>query len=413
MDEDASYSRGEFLLGLGLGLGSPALAAASPASPATAPAGPDMGSLYPAIERLAASGDYPYSFLADRFQTLDQFHAFAREKVFDLLLYKPPKVDPRPEVIERVDMGDFVREKVVFSTGPQMRVPAYVHIPAKLKGRAPAVVDLHSHGGMFVFGKEKVIDFGENHPAMVAYQQENYDGRPTATALVRRGYVVITIDALMFGERRVILDSQLAKYGPDRRSYTEEDVRSLNRECAAKESTVVKSLTFAGMTWPGIVFWDDIRTVDYLVTRPEVDPVRIGCLGISMGGYRSLYLAALDSRIAAACVAGFMSTVKPMLSAHIDTHSFVHFLPGLHALLDLPDIATLTAPRPLLVQQCSRDELFPQAGMKGAVEKIAAGYAKAGCSESYSGRFYDVPHRFTRPMQEEAFRWLDQHLNRA
>ncbi len=52
------------------------------------------------------------------------------------------------------------------------------------------------------------------------------------------------------------------------------------------------------LTWPGIVFRDDIRTVDYLVTRPEVDPKRIGCLGISMGGYRSCYLAALDDRIA-------------------------------------------------------------------------------------------------------------------
>ena len=401
-------------LGLGLG-GSAALAEARPtaAQPAAAaasePSGADMGSLYPDILRLAESHGYEYSFLTDRFKTLEQFQSAAREKVFDLLLYRPPKVDPKPEVLERVDRGEFVREKVVFSTGPLFRVPAYVHIPKGLKGRAPAIVDLHSHGGMFVFGKEKVIDFGANHPAMVAYQEENYDGRPTATALARRGYVVITIDAFMFGERRAILDSELGQ-GRDRRAYSVDDVQRMNRECAEKESTVVKSLTFAGMTWPGIVFWDDIRTVDYLLTRPEVDPARIGCVGISMGGYRSLYLAALDPRIAAGCVAGFMSTVKPMLKAHIDTHSFVHFLPGLHGFLDLPDVATLTAPRPLLVQQCSRDELFPPQGMHEAVEKIAAGYAKAHCGERFSGRFYDGPHRFTRHMQEEAFQWFDQHL---
>jgi hypothetical protein len=222
--------------------------------------------------------------------------------------------------------------------------------------------------------------------------------------------VVITIDAFMFGERRPVFASQVAKYGSDRQTYSVEDVRRLNRECAAKESTVVKSLTFAGLTWPGLVFWDDIRTVDYLVTRPEVDPQRIGCVGISMGGYRSLYLAALEPRIKAACVAGFMSSVKPMLKAHIDTHSFVHFLPGLHGFLDLPDVATLTAPRALIVQQCSRDELFPPAGMKEAVDKIAAGYAKAGHAERFSGRFYDTPHRFTLRMQEEAFDWLGRHL---
>jgi dienelactone hydrolase len=420
MHKEHGCSRGEFLQRLGLGLaGSPVLAGASktaarPASPATLePGGADMGSLYPEIERLARSNLYPYSFLTNRFRGLEQFQSVSREKILDLLIYRPPKVDPTAEVVERVDMGDFVREKVVFSTSPLFRVPAYVHIPAKLNGRAPAIVDLHSHGGMFVFGKEKVIDFGRNHPAMVAYQEENYDGRPTATALVRRGYVVITIDAFMFGERRPIFAAQRERYGLDRQAYSVEAVRRLNRDCAEKESTVVKSLTFAGLTWPGIVFWDDIRTVDYLVTRPEVDPKRIGCLGISMGGYRSLFLAALDRRIAAGCVVGFMSAVKPMLKSHIDTHSFVHFPPGLHAFLDLPDVAMLAAPRPLLVQQCSRDALFPPAGMKEAVEKIMAGYAKAKCGERFSGRFYDVPHRFTRPMQEEAFHWFDQHLGKA
>lgn len=398
-----SQTRGEFLARLGASGVAPQL------STTGQPARVDMGSLYPDIEKLAASNRYPYSFLSGRFQTLAEFQSASRRKIFDLLLYEPPAVDPKPEVLERVDMGAFVREKVVFSTGPHFRVPAYVHIPAGLKGRAPAIVDLHSHGGMFLFGKEKVIDFGENHPAMAVYHEQNYDGRPTATALARRGYVVITIDAFMFGERRPMLDSP-RRNPADRGAYSVEDVRRLNRQCAAKESTVVKSLTFAGLTWPGIVFRDDIRTVDYLVTRPEVDASRIGCLGISMGGYRSLYLAALDPRITAGCVVGFMSTVKPMLAAHIDTHSFIHFLPGLHACLDLPDVATLTAPRPLLVQQCSRDALFPPAGMKEAVEKIAAVYAKAGCAGQFSGRFYDVPHRFTRQMQDEAFDWLDRHL---
>ncbi len=101
-----------------------------------------------------------------------------------------------------MDRGDHVREKVLFSTTPHFRVPAYVLIPKRLKKKAPAIVDLHSHGGMFLFGKEKVIDLGDNHPAMTDYHQRNYDGRPTATELVRRGYVVITIDAFMFGERR-------------------------------------------------------------------------------------------------------------------------------------------------------------------------------------------------------------------
>lgn len=192
--------------------------------------------------------------------------------------------------------------------------------------------------------------------------------------------------------------------------YTTDNVARLNPQCRAKESTLAKTLTIAGLTWPGIVAWDDMRTVDYLASRPEVDARRIGCLGISMGGYRAMFLSALDERIVAGCVTGFMSTVRPMMRAHVDTHSWVHFLPELHRHLDWPDLAALTAPRALMVQQCSRDRLFPLDGMRAAVDKIAAIYDRAGQREQFTGRFYDEPHRWTVAMQDEAFAWLDRKL---
>jgi dienelactone hydrolase len=369
----------------------------------------DLGSLYPEVRKLAEANRYAFSFTNGKFRTFEEFKKASREKILELLLYRPEKVDPRAQVLERADCGDHVREKVVFSTSPHFRVPSYLLIPKKRKGPSPAVIDLHSHGGMFLFGKEKVVDLGKNHPAMTAYHEQNYSGRPTATALVRRGYVVMTIDAFFFGERRLMMDAE-GKYGTDRAKYSLRDVNRLNQTCRAKEATLVKALALAGATWPGIVFQDDIRTVDYLVSRPEVDPKRIGCVGISMGGYRAAYLSALDDRIAAGCVVGFMSTVKPMIRRHIDTHSFVHFLTGLHRFLDLPDVASLAAPRALFVQQCARDKLFPPEGMKEAVEKIARVYKKAGAGKKFRGRFYDEPHRFTRAMQDEAFAWLDEQL---
>jgi dienelactone hydrolase len=244
---------------------------------------------------------------------------------------------------------------------------------------------------------------------MAEYHRRNYDGRPTATQLVRRGYVVIVTDAFMFGERRALLDAD-HKTGWDRTKYTAADVQNLNQKCRAKESTIVKGLTLAGLTWPGIVTWDDIRTVDYLVTRPEVDPKRIGCLGVSMGGHRTLFLAGVDERVAAACVVGFLSAVTPMVKAHLDTHSFVHFVPHLHRWLDLPDVVSMAAPRALLVQQCEKDGLFPLAGMKEAVANIAKVYEKGGAKEQFTGRFYDVPHKFTKEMQDAAFAFLDKYL---
>ncbi|MFO0826505.1 MAG: alpha/beta hydrolase family protein [Gemmataceae bacterium] len=397
----------------------PGLATAAEQKPATTmPADParelpatgaDLGTRFADVENIATSNPFALRFPSDRFKTHAEYRAAARAKVFEVLSYAPPKVDPKPEVLDRTDRGDHIRERVLFSTTPWFRVPAYVLIPKGLKGPAPAMVDLHSHGGMFLFGKEKVIDLGTNHPAMTEYHKVNYDGRPTATELVRRGYVVITIDAFMFGERRVLLDADRNE-GWDRSKYTVDTVRRLNQICRAKESTVVKGLTLAGATWPGVVFWDDIRTVDYLVTRPEVDPKRIGCVGISMGGYRSAYLAALDERIAAGCVVGFMSSVRPMIKSHLDTHSFVHFLPGVHAHLDLPDVSALAAPRALMVQQCKQDRLFPLAGMEESLTKIGVAFKAADAEKQFVGRFHDEPHRFTRAMQDEAFDWFDSKL---
>ena len=373
------------------------------------PMASDTGSLFEDMERLANRNEYSHSFLGSRFKSVDVYRKEGRAAMFAALGPRPEPVDPKPDIVDRRDMGDFIREKLYFSTTPYFRVPAYVHIPKNLKGRAPAIVDLHSHGGMFIFGKEKVIDFGRNHPVMTEYHKGNYGGRPTATALVRRGYVVITIDALPFGERRIIMDDDL-KLGWERANYSTEDVAKLNARCRSKESTLVKSLTYAGLTWPGITTWDDIRTVDYLASRPEVDPKRIGCVGVSFGGYRSMFLSGLDDRIKAGCVVGFMSTVKPMIRRHMDTHSFVHFVPALHRALDFPDVVAMRAPLPLMVQQCRQDGLFPLSGMEESLKKIAAIYEKAGARDQFSGRFYDVPHRFDVPMQQDAFEWFDRHL---
>ncbi len=86
------------------------------------------------------------------------------------------------------------------------------------------------------------------------------------------------------------------------------------------------------------------------------------------------------------------------------------FVPGLKASLDLPDVASLIAPGALLVQQCTRDTLFPISGMRAAVEKLTRIYAKAGVAERFCGSFHDEPHSFRPQMQEEAFAWLERWL---
>jgi len=105
-----------------------------------------------------------------------------------------------------------------------------------------------------------------------------------------------------------------------------------------------------------------------------------------------------------------MSTLRPMIKKHVETHSYIHFLPGLTHFLDLPDLLGCMVPKPLMVLQCSKDELYPLQGMKEAVDKLTAIYAKAGAASMFRGRFYDQPHIFSLKMQEEAFDWMDHWL---
>jgi hypothetical protein len=88
----------------------------------------------------------------------------------------------------------------------------------------------------------------------------------------------------------------------------------------------------------------------------------------------------------------------------------MHFLPGLTRFVDLPDVIGCMAPKPLMVQQCRRDALYPLEGMEESLRKIAAIYKKAGAASKFEGRFYDQPHIFSVAMQEDAFAWLDRWL---
>ena len=372
---------------------------------------PDAGTIYAEIMTLADQCRYPLSWLEREYANAVSYRQTVRAKILELFHYAPPPVQPAPEVVDRWETPDYIQEKVVFATTPWFRVPAYVLIPKGRKAPRPAIIDLHSHGGMFIYGKEKVMPMpGGDDPAIVGYRRDNYEGRSTSLELCRRGYVVISIDCFYFGERRSLFGDDPTKPGWDRSKYTPEDVQYLNRRSGEGESALARSLFWAGTTWQGIVHWDDIRTIDYLASRPEVDPARIGCVGISMGGYRTDFLAGLDDRIQCAVSVGWMSTLRPLIRKRVDTHSFVHFLPGLTRFVDLPDVLGCMVPKPLMVQQCRLDALYTIEGMQESVKKIGAIYAKGGADSRFEGRFYDRPHIFSLDMQQDAFAWFDRWL---
>jgi dienelactone hydrolase len=371
--------------------------------------GSDLGSLYPFIRSQAVQADFPLSYLRSDFKDVAAWKRQARGKLLDLLHYRPPPCDPRPQVVEQVDKGEYVREKVYFNTTPDIRVPAYVLIPKRRNGPAPALVVLHDHGGFYLWGKEKLVALDDEHPVLTDFRKRSYAGTPIAEALARQGYVVAVIDMFYWGERRLLLDDDPADWRERPRTITAERIRAFNRRAGENEQFVGRTIFAAGFTWPGVMFWDDIRTIDYLLTRPEVDPKRLGCVGLSVGGLRSCHLAALDDRIKAAVVVGWMASFPRQLRRHM-RHSigFTKLVPGLYRYLDYPDVATLAMPAALLVINGSNDMLFDLDGVRTCFDKLAACYQKAGVPERCRTRLYDTPHEFNAAMQVEAWAWLKQ-----
>ncbi|MBX9581420.1 MAG: dienelactone hydrolase family protein [Gemmataceae bacterium] len=396
-------NRREFLGWTAAALGGSPLTAAADSPP---PTGSDVGSLYPFIRSQAVRGEFPLSYLQDRFKDVPAWKKEARGKLLELLHYAPPPCDPKPEVVERADKGSYVREKVYFNTTPDIRVPAYVLVP-KRAGRLPAVVALHDHGGFYFWGKEKIVATEDEHPPLAKWKKTYYGDAAIADVLAAKGYVVVVIDMFYWGERRLLLDGDPADWRDRPRAIPEKRVREFNARASESESLVGRTIYAAGFTWPGVMFWDDVRTVDYLLTRPEVDPARIGCVGLSVGGLRAAHLAALDDRVKAAVAVGWMASFPPQLKKHI-RHTIGHtkVVPGLMRHLDYPDVAALAMPRALMVINGSKDSLFEPAGVDASFAKLNACYQKAGVPEKCRTRLFDAPHEFNAAMQAEAWDWL-------
>jgi dienelactone hydrolase len=409
-----AISRRQFCEGVmaGTGLLSTTLAHACvagtpPGDPAVARKGSHLGSLYPFVQGQADRSPLELSFLRPEFKNLHRWQPNARARIFEHLFYAPPRIAPQPELVRRTDKGDYIEEYLTFQTTPDLRVPAYVLVPKKARLPAPGILALHSHDGIYLWGKEKVVEDDQEHPYMAAFKQRSYGGKSIAAELARRGYVVIAIDMFYWGERRMILDDDPPAYRGRPTTITDQEIETFNQRASQNESLVGLSLFTAGVTWPGVLLWDDIRTLEYLASRPEVDPARIGCVGLSVGGYRSFLLAALDDRIKAAVDVGWMTSFATQIKQHvIHTVGLSFHINGLYRYMDLPDLAALIAPRAVLVINGSRDRLFALDGVKAAFDKIARCYAKAGAPERQRCRLYDAPHEFNLEMQAEAWEWL-------
>jgi len=372
-----------------------------------------VGHFHPFIQEYADQQPNRMTYLSGEWKDPDEWRKAGRAKMRELLAYEPEKAASDAELLAEVKKEGYRRYHVRYSVTANRKTQAFLLIPEGLDRPAPAVVALHDHGGFYYFGKEKITATENPLPCLQAHIEEAYGGRTFADQLARRGFVVLVPDAFYFGSQRLELDTLPDQFtGPVRDlAPGGNDYVAAHREVAGPhEEITAKTIFAAGTTWPGILFQGDRASVDYLLTRPEVDPDRIGCMGLSIGGYRSAHLFALDPRLKAGVVAGWMTTYASLLYDHLLFHTWMVYVPGQLAWLDLPDVVALNAPRPLMVLNCLRDSLFPLKGMRDAERKIGDIYTAMGASRHFKCRYYDEPHSLKVPAQDDAIAWLEKWL---
>jgi dienelactone hydrolase len=375
-----------------------------------------IGAYGPWAAGLAGEGPARLSFRSPRFQPgdLGGWRTQARGRLQACLLQPETGGVPRAQVQHQFVYDGLHVEHLSWQLPYGPPTEAYFLKPAGAKGRLPAVLGLHDHGGNKYFGARKIAQISDDlHPMMKTHRQDYYGGVSWANELAKRGFAVLVHDAFTFASRReryADLPEVIRKGKQEVNPESEEEIKAYNTFAAEHEHIMAKSLFCAGTTWPGVFTAEDQRALDVLCARPDVNADRVGCAGLSGGGLRTVYLAGLDDRIACACCVGMMTTWRDYLLNKSYTHTWMVYIPGLPADLDYPEILGLRVPRPTLVLNDIEDGLFTIDEMRRADRMLGDVFAKAGAADRYKCVFYPGPHKFNLPMQAEAFAWFDRWL---
>jgi len=338
--------------------------------------------------------DFPLAYDPARFPSFDRWRKSARAKLLQCYLTPPPRAEFRPVVIAREDRGTHEARKIVFNVSADCRIPAYLLVP-KGQGPFPAILALHDHGAHFSIGKEKMVRPFEEKPEVLADAEQwaatNYGGRFVGDELAKRGYVVFAADALFWGDRG-------RKEGIDYEAQQE----------------LAANLFLMGMTWSGVITWDDIRSAEFLASQPEVDPDRIGAIGLSMGAHRTWSLCAATDRIKAGAAICWMATTESLAAPGNNQtrgqSAYSMIVPNLRSYLDYADVAAIACPKPMLFFNGREDGLFPVEGVNTAYARLRRVWDARGAGDKLVTKLWPVPHVFNVEMQEEAFGWLGRSL---
>lgn len=260
-------------------------------------------------------------------------------------------LEPRPalpaidlRILGALDRPDYTMQRVAWQSFPRIYATGYLYLPKALRDKAPGILCPNGH-----------FDGGTRHPVE----------QSRCIAFAKKGYVVLAVDSVHVGD-----------FG-------------------------------MGVTPMTAMIWNLVRGLDLLVSLPQVDPTKLGCVGASGGGQQTMYLMALDDRLAVAAPAVLVADFRKIMF-YEGVHCWCNHLPDVMKRLDQPEMAMLFAPKPALFECVTGDwtARFPT----DEFPRIQRLYRAMGAEENVAMKQFPGPHDFNRPMRELVYGWFDRHL---
>jgi dienelactone hydrolase len=312
-----------------------------------------------------------YAFRAKTLLDAQAWQAETRKALAQTIGLPPDDSALNPQLLESVDKGDYLREKILLRTGAHTLMPVYLLLPKAAQKPLPVVLAFHGHG----YGVKDIVGLWED-----GEERDTPDGyhKDFGVELCRAGFAVAAPEIACFGERQTDFSSLNAAL--------DQPVPSI---CAHSAMLAFH----LGTSVVGMRIHDGMRLVDYLETRPELDTQRLGAMGISGGGMHTFFSTCLDERIRACVVSGYFCTFRDSILAM--SHCACNFVPGLGAFGEMYDLAGLIAPRPMLVESGNYDNIFPQKAVKASVNRADAVYAVFGDGLRIETDYFEGRHQIS------------------
>lgn len=290
-----------------------------------------------------------------------EFSSWARElraKLWEAMMVEPERGDLNARVVARRRKRGYAVENVVFESRPGFLVTGTLYLPER-GGLYPAVLKVHGH-----------------------YPRGRYEYHVQAigATLARAGIAVLAVDSVGYGDR-----------------WFQGHWEGV-------------WLPAVGMSLPGLVLWDNVRALDYLESRGDIDASRIGATGSSGGGNQAMYLAALDERVRAAALVASAEVFEDQV---VSGRCYCECVPGMLRFANASDVLALIAPRPLMIVAGIYDEVFPVLRARRAYLRVRRVYEMLGALDRLAYVEVQAGHSYTHEMRQAALRWLARWLKGA